>query len=646
MSVDVSARANIPASIEPLEPRRLFTGVTIITHGFGGSADDWVTQMGNLIAQQSGPLASQPRYRMTVTDTGTSSGPITVTSTRVSGAPPPAQWGSREIVVLLDWSALAGSLFGGHARPSGEVATAVANKLLAGFSIPDLATPLAQLPIHLLGHSRGASLVSEIARGLGQGGVWVDQLTYLDPHPVDSVREPPLGPNYGDAPMQVYDNVIYAEDYWRTDGANSFDFTGEAVNGAYNLQLSESVLTGTGYSNDHSDTHLFYHGTIGAVGGPFANGDGGATIGANWYSPPHPSRETTGWRYSRIAASGTRPAAGLKFSGAPRDPLTLTASGAGVWDNVQINGLLSDFTLAQGQSIAVPTQWADSNHDATVTIGLDRDDDPYNGVFARGGEAFATSSIGGDASIVSLDTATVAGRFRVYAKVTNGTNTRYYYAPGRATITASNADNTWIGPASGNWADAGNWSASIVPSAAQRVAIFDSAVTLTSNTRIGGLHLNDAAKLDLRTNSLIVDYAAAGPSPFASLTSQIALARGDSAAWDGPAGITSSTTATTSGLTTVGIAEAAAIYGLAPTETIIVAGQTADGTSVVIKYTYAGDANLDGVVDGGDYGAIDNNVQIPGADGYFNGDFNYDGLIDGGDYGIIDNNIQAQGAPL
>jgi hypothetical protein len=63
-------------------------------------------------------------------------------------------------------------------------------------------------------------------------------------------------------------------------------------------------------------------------------------------------------------------------------------------------------------------------------------------------------------------------------------------------------------------------------------------------------------------------------------------------------------------------------------------------------YTYAGDANLDGLIDGGDYGIIDNFVQVPGADSYFNGDFNYDGVVDGGDYGIIDNNIQAQGAPF
>jgi hypothetical protein len=646
---DLTARPVHCPHFESLEPRALFTGVTLITHGFGGSAGDWVTAMGNLIAQQSGPLANQPRYLMTATDTGTNTGPITVNAARISGAPAPADWGSREIIVLLDWSALAGSFpFGGHHRTTAEVADAVAAKLLAANSIPDLATPLAQLPLHLLGHSRGASLVSELARGLGQRGVWVDQLSYFDPHPVDGVRDPSfLGVtfDFDDAPMHVYDNVIFADNYWRTDGDTSFDFTGESVNGAYNLQLNEADMTGTGYSVEHSDTHLFYHGTIGKPAGPFSNGDGGATIGANWYSHT-PPRETIGWRYSRIAASGTRPSVGLKFSGAPRDALALTASGANVWDNVQINGLLSDFTLPQGQSIAVPAQWADQNHDATVTIGLDRDDNPYNGVFARGGAAFATSSVGGDASMVSLNTADIAGRFRVYARVTNGTNTRYFYAPGRATITASDADNTWVGPASGNWSDGANWSTAAPPSSAQRVAIFDSAVTLASSARIAALNLNESAKLDLRTNSLIVDYAAGGTSPFASLSSQIALARGVSGDWDGVAGITSSVAATTSGLTTLGIAEAAANYGLSPSETIAVSGQTVDGTSVVIKYTYAGDANLDGVIDGGDYGVIDNFAQVPGAYGYFNGDFNYAGLIDGGDYGMIDNNIQAQGAVL
>jgi hypothetical protein len=97
------------------------------------------------------------------------------------------------------------------------------------------------------------------------------------------------------------------------------------------------------------------------------------------------------------------------------------------------------------------------------------------------------------------------------------------------------------------------------------------------------------------------------------------------------------------GLTTIGIATGAQMRGLGPTDTDTFAGQTITGATTIAMYTYAGDANLDGVIDGGDYGTIDNFVQVPGADGYANGDFNYDGVIDGGDYGVIDNNIQAQG---
>ncbi|MEO6434134.1 MAG: hypothetical protein ABIP55_00005, partial [Tepidisphaeraceae bacterium] len=319
--------------IEPLEPRRLLAGVTLITHGFNGSTGDWVTTMGSAVALFGGALANQPRYLMTVTDPGHDGGALSVASTRLGAAP--ASWANADIVVLLDWSDIAGSPFGGYSRPSADVGAAVAQKLLAASSIPDLSAPLAELPLHLLGHSRGASAISEIARGLGQRGVWVDQLTFFDPHPVDGIREPIFTPNLGDAAMKVFDNVRFADNYWRTEGNGSFDFTGEAVNGAYNLQLSESVMTGTGYSAEHSDTHLWYHGTIGSPSGapPFQNSDGGASVGGNWYTSPHPSRDATGFLYSRLG-EGTRPAAGLKSSGAFRDSLALTVSGASVWDNI------------------------------------------------------------------------------------------------------------------------------------------------------------------------------------------------------------------------------------------------------------------------------------------------------------------------
>jgi len=99
-------------------------------------------------------------------------------------------------------------------------------------------------------------------------------------------------------------------------------------------------------------------------------------------------------------------------------------------------------------------------------------------------------------------------------------------------------------------------------------------------------------------------------------------------------------------LTTVALAEARDALFLSGAATATWNGQTVDSTSVLIKYTYAGDLNFDGLVDAGDYGIVDNYFQFPGTDAYVNGDFNYDGLIDAADYGVIDNSFQLQGVPL
>jgi hypothetical protein len=166
------------------------------------------------------------------------------------------------------------------------------------------------------------------------------------------------------------------------------------------------------------------------------------------------------------------------------------------------------------------------------------------------------------------------------------------------------------------------------------------------------LAITGSGMLDLADNDLAINYAAGATSPLGSysgsgysgVTGLLARAY-DFSAWDGP-GLRSSMINARNGLTTLAPAEASEVLFLGATQTALWNGVTVDGTTVLVKYTYAGDANLDGVIDGGDYGVIDNFVQVPGASAYFNGDFNYDGVIDGGDYGIIDNNIQAQGGPL
>ena len=169
-----------------------------------------------------------------------------------------------------------------------------------------------------------------------------------------------------------------------------------------------------------------------------------------------------------------------------------------------------------------------------------------------------------------------------------------------------------------------------------------SARVLRANT----VSIAAGAKLDLKDNKLITNTAAGTSSGgiYNGIQGEVQRAY-NFGAWD-QAGLTTSMPDAAAGLTTIGVATGEQVRGLGPTDTDTFAGQTITGASVIGMYTYAGDANLDGTIDGGDYGIIDNFVQVPGADGYANGDFNYDGVIDGGDYGIIDNNIQAQGAPF
>ena len=68
-------------------------------------------------------------------------------------------------------------------------------------------------------------------------------------------------------------------------------------------------------------------------------------------------------------------------------------------------------------------------------------------------------------------------------------------------------------------------------------------------------------------------------------------------------------------------------------------------SDVLIKYTYFGDANFDGKVDGSDYSLIDSSL-LTHATGWHNGDFNYDGVINGSDYTLIDNAFNRQSTPV
>jgi hypothetical protein len=99
--------------------------------------------------------------------------------------------------------------------------------------------------------------------------------------------------------------------------------------------------------------------------------------------------------------------------------------------------------------------------------------------------------------------------------------------------------------------------------------------------------------------------------------------------------------------TSIGVVRAGDALNLAAGATAVWSGQTVAASDTLIKFTYGGDANLDGKINVDDYGQIDFNIGSSGSVfGWFNGDFNYDGKINIDDYGIIDFNVVAQGAPL
>ena len=70
---------------------------------------------------------------------------------------------------------------------------------------------------------------------------------------------------------------------------------------------------------------------------------------------------------------------------------------------------------------------------------------------------------------------------------------------------------------------------------------------------------------------------------------------------------------------------------------------TAATNDLLIMYTYGGDADMNGKLDGDDYMKLDQGFGNQTTFNWVNGDFNYDGKINGDDYFILDSNIGRQG---
>jgi hypothetical protein len=152
-------------------------------------------------------------------------------------------------------------------------------------------------------------------------------------------------------------------------------------------------------------------------------------------------------------------------------------------------------------------------------------------------------------------------------------------------------------------------------------------------------------QLDLSNNA--IDIASGS---LATVTNQI-LAGYNNGRWNGSSGIVSSTAAAdTRHLTALGVllndnGSGKPLYGAAGTIASTFEGVTPSDGDILVKYTYYGDATLQGSVSATDYSRIDNGY-LHHLTGWYNGDFNYDGVINGSDYTLIDNAYNMQGAQI
>jgi hypothetical protein len=145
------------------------------------------------------------------------------------------------------------------------------------------------------------------------------------------------------------------------------------------------------------------------------------------------------------------------------------------------------------------------------------------------------------------------------------------------------------------------------------------------------LSITGSGKLELADNAMIVDYT--GASPVSTIQSLLTSGH-NGGAWNG-GGINSSTAAVVPNRA-LGFAEATDV-GSPST----FAGQSIDNTSVLVRYTIVGDADLNRSVNVNDLGILASNWQLS-SKRWSQGNFDYspDGLVNVNDLGMLASNWQ------
>jgi hypothetical protein len=439
-------------------------GVTIITHGFDGDVMGWITAMAEEI-----PAYYHYRYPELSTNFTVYTLVLTYTNglyyyaTTKNTTNSPSSTDTGEIIVKLDWSQMAGTITG-FVDPFNDdpstynVGWAVSYVLRQTNTIQDLdGHALAELPMHLIGHSRGGSLMNELSRQLGTNGIWVDHLTTLDPHPFNNDGNTDLFYQVDASASNTWENVLFRDNYWQDLGVLT-DPDGEPASGAYNRELydlSEGYNLTDSDSPYHSNVHLWYHGTL-DLNVPTSYDDDGETVTidadmrTNWWVADEDEGVIGGFYYS-LTGGGNRMSVQQPLG--PGFPAivdgynqwwdlgagnssnrTVLPVNSGTWPNLIKFDVVGTNIVTAGQGIATKFyyQYGGPSNSVTAQFYFDSDFNPYNTNSTSITEISlpntGTNSVNYDN--VTLTTANVSpGIYFIYAKISDGLHTRYLYTP-------------------------------------------------------------------------------------------------------------------------------------------------------------------------------------------------------------------------
>jgi hypothetical protein len=157
---------------------------------------------------------------------------------------------------------------------------------------------------------------------------------------------------------------------------------------------------------------------------------------------------------------------------------------------------------------------------------------------------------------------------------------------------------------------------------------------------VGGLSMANTSKLDLVDNNMIVGSISTSKSQVEGF---IRTGR-NGGAWNGASGITSTAAKNhTPKNTTLGVLSGAEFSSVGGTGTF--SGLAYTATDTLIKYTYYGDTDFNGIVNFDDYSRTDSGFNLHKT-GWLNGDFDYNNVVDFDDYSLIDLAFNTQSGTL